>query len=131
MIRRLLPAIALFSATACGPTLSGFSSAAPGLTLRHEYNLFADDVVTLSEGSAYALACFTMDGGCDSVRAVSSDPKVAEVLKSHMERRIDWYGEMRTAPARPGFVITGMSPGETTITFTDSDGQTTLRVVVE
>ncbi|MBL9021408.1 MAG: hypothetical protein JNL21_04380 [Myxococcales bacterium] len=131
MNRLSLVALALLASTGCSPALGGLSGAAPGLTLKHEHVAFGDDVVTLSEGTAYALDCWTLDGPCDSVRAVSSDPKIAEVLPSHLERRMDWYGELRAAPAKPGFVIAAMSPGETTISFQDGGAETRIRVVVE
>ena len=131
MTRPLLTTVALISLAGCGPALGGLSGAPPGLTLKHENVPFGDDVVTMSEGTAYALDCWTMDGACDSVRAVSADPKIAEVLPSHLQRQMTWYGELRSAPAKPGFVIAAMSPGETTISFHDGGAETKIRVIVE
>lgn len=128
-------AVALFAVAmcaGCSPSLRGTSGAPPGLTLRHDYNLFEDDSVTLSKGTAYALDCYDpMEGTCDNVAITSGDPKVVGIITSHMERTTDWYGEKRRIPARPGFIVTAVGPGESFVTVTGPGGQTRLRVVVE
>ncbi len=126
--------LAAAGAAACAPAVSGASGAPPGLVLRHETVPFSDDVIVLSAGVAYALDCFepwASHGTCDDVVAVSENRAVATVHRAHMERTTDWMGQPRRIPARPGFVLAAMGPGETTLTLTGSGGQTRLRVVVE
>jgi len=139
MIRRFAPlslagaALLAVAGAGCSPMLGGVSSAPPGLVLRHEHNAFDDDIVTLSPGTAYAIDCWDAWTGeaCTNVVTATGDAKIAQIYPSHLERRADWYGEMRSIPSRPGFVIAAVSPGETFITVTGSGGETRVKVVVE
>jgi hypothetical protein len=128
-----LAAAALLACAGCAPTLGGVSGAAPGITLRHDYKVFDDDVITMTKGTAYALDCWdAWDGSaCDNVSIASGDSKIVDIVPSHMERTTNWYGETRRIPARPGFIVTANGRGESFVTVTGPGGETRLRVIVE
>jgi hypothetical protein len=136
MIRARWISAALFAlatcTAGCTPTVRGASSAPPSITARHDWNLFSDDEITLSQGAALALDCFDpVDGTCDEVRVTSADAHVARVYTAHLEQGPPYEGAAYRRPARPGFVVTGVSAGETALRFENGMGTTTVRVHVE
>ncbi|MFO0613834.1 MAG: hypothetical protein U0414_14675 [Polyangiaceae bacterium] len=93
--------------------------------------------IVLSKGVALAIECREpwLGEPCAYTSATSANPQIAAVLPSHLSEVKDpmpyrYYGPAYNPQPRAGFVVAGVSPGETTITVASADGDRVFRVIV-
>jgi hypothetical protein len=97
----------------------------------------ATRTVELSHGVALAVDCTssarTHYGPCSDMALRVDDPDVAGVLAAEMDELRERYAEGTTVDQQEQavFVVTGRSPGTTTVRVTTEHGGATLTVIVK
>jgi hypothetical protein len=133
IVAPMLAVAALLSTFGCAPRLTAVSQPPPTRHADHVRRVIDDDTVRVSRGVAIAFDCYEgfFPESCRNATARTGDKKVAKVFPAYLKREANpYYGYGETHP-RAGFVITGVAPGQTTLTVESAEGVQTLTVIVE
>ena len=116
----------------CNP-LFPVSSAPPMTQGSHQYPMWENDLIRITQGVVIAVRCRSVWSGmpCEEMTVTSDDPSIARVSFVHLDKYRSSTGLVYDAgEQRSAFLVAGVKPGKTTIRVGGEDADETIDVFV-